>query len=297
MLTNQAYQEIGRLQGSLSRHADEVYCEIGDEHQRKLVQAIFLELVHLGEGAQDTSRRVRKRDLLSLASPGEIEPLLMKLAASRLVSVGCEGTETFVEVSHEALIREWPALREWLTRNREELQLERRLMHAAQEWERFDRETGALLRGARLFQAEELLARHEAAPALLREFVQASIQQRLDLERKRDETQLRILAEEQARLRLAAETAEAIAALEKKRCMSERIRRKQRRQSMIAFLAAALIFAGAAASVDIVAFPLAALICAGFAGSVAWLEHRASGRSEPVTPEISTKPRIYSRQG
>jgi len=107
-------------------------------------------------------------------SADDLELLLGRLASSRLISTGREGDEIFVEVSHEALIREWSALREWLTENREELRLQRRLQQSADEWNSLNRDAGALLRGARLAQGEEWLAKTPAVPSLLRDFLAAS---------------------------------------------------------------------------------------------------------------------------
>lgn len=206
-LTNRAYAEIGRLRGALGRHADEVYAGLGDESQERLAQKIFLELVHLGEGAQDTRRRVAKAELLGLGKPEEVEALLARLASSRLIATGRAGEETFVEVSHEALIREWPALREWVTQNREELRLERRLLQAAEEWQSLNRDRGALLQGARLAQAEDWLSRHTDAPALMRQFVQASVAARAEAAAKEREAQERELAQQKAAAVLARRSA------------------------------------------------------------------------------------------
>jgi DNA-binding winged helix-turn-helix (wHTH) protein/Tol biopolymer transport system component len=182
ILTNQAYTQIGRLRGALGRHADEVYESLGNEKQRQSAQRIFLELVHLGEGAQDTRRRVRKSDLYSLCTAEELEPVLSRMISSRLVSSGMDGEETFIEVSHEALIREWPALREWLAQNRDQLLLERRLDQAAEEWEQLGRDRGALLQGARLIRAQEWLAKQKEARSSLRAFVQASVEAQAESE-------------------------------------------------------------------------------------------------------------------
>jgi len=201
-LTNEAYAAMGRLRGSLGRHADEVYDSIGDEKQKQLTKRVFLELVHLGDGAQDTRRRIPKSDLLSFSVVEDLEPLLARLISSRLVSTGMEGGETFVEVSHEALIREWPALREWLAQNREELKLERRLNQAAKEWEELGRDAGALLQGARLAHAEEWLDRHADAPSNLKEFVKASLDARVEI-------QARELAQHKELLRQAGARAQA----------------------------------------------------------------------------------------
>jgi len=107
-LTGAAYAQIGRLRGVLAQHADHVYRELR-EHERDLARRIFLELIQLGEGAPDTRRRVRKEALLTIGPPQQLEALLARLASSRLVSTGSGGRwDSFVEVSHEALIRNWP---------------------------------------------------------------------------------------------------------------------------------------------------------------------------------------------
>jgi WD40 repeat protein len=176
-LTSDVYTQIGRLRGALGRHADEVYRDLGSEADQHLVQRIFLELVQLGEGAPDTRRRVPKEALLQLGAREQVERVIAHLASKRLVSTSGRGpqapTENFVEVSHEALIREWPALREWLKDNREDLHLGRLLLQAAEEWRGLKRDPSALMHGIRLAQGREWLARSPSAPVLLVEFLEA----------------------------------------------------------------------------------------------------------------------------
>jgi hypothetical protein len=151
----------------------------------------------------DTRRRVSKTELLSLGSAEEVEQLLARLTSSRLISAGGSNQETFVEVSHEALIREWPALREWVAAQRDSLRLERRLRQAAEEWESLKRDPGALLQGARLAQGEEWLTKSQEGPSLLREFLQASIAARDEAARKELATQKKeVLAQTRAAARL-----------------------------------------------------------------------------------------------
>lgn len=202
-LTYRAYVDIGRLSGALGRHADNIYHGLGDNEQKRLARRVFLELLHLGEGVHDTRRRVRKEDLYALGDPEEIDQLLALLASSRLITTGRESGQTFVEVSHEMLIREWGLLREWTRENREELQLERRLHQAALEWQALSREAAALLRGARLAQGEEWLPRHPDTHVLLREFLQASITARAEAERNEREARERELEQQLERQRQA----------------------------------------------------------------------------------------------
>ena len=72
-----------------------------------------------------------------------------RLADARLITL----SEDSAEVAHEALIREWPTLRQWLNENRAGLVLHRELADDTNRWQRLDRDAGALYRGAQLQQA------------------------------------------------------------------------------------------------------------------------------------------------
>ena len=97
--------------------------------------------------------------------------VLATLADSRLVTVG-EGS---VEVAHEALLREWPRLREWIEEDTEGRRLRRHITEAATEWDAAGRDQGELYRGARLAAALEWTADHALdLNELEREFVTES---------------------------------------------------------------------------------------------------------------------------
>ena len=64
-----------------------------------------------------------------------------------------------VEVAHEALIRTWPRLREWIDANREKLRARAAILQAKAEWEQNDRRDDMLLpAGLQLERARSLLA-------------------------------------------------------------------------------------------------------------------------------------------
>ena len=154
ILTLPGYAASGGVQGAIAHTAESVYQGLTGE-QQALTRKIFLRLTELGEGTQDTRRRVSLSELAAgTGEASEVESLLKELADARLITLA-EGT---AEVAHEALIREWPALRGWLNEDRESLRLHRRLTEAAQEWEKLSRDNGELYRGARLAQAVEWAA-------------------------------------------------------------------------------------------------------------------------------------------
>src|SRR5207237_857415 len=68
---------------------------------------------------------------------------------------------TSVEVAHEALLREWPRLREWLEADAQSRRVHRHLAQAATDWEERGRDPAELYRGARLAVAQEWRDTHE----------------------------------------------------------------------------------------------------------------------------------------
>jgi energy-coupling factor transporter ATP-binding protein EcfA2 len=170
-LTHTAYEDIGEVKGALARHADEKYGNLTDEEKEK-VRRIFIQLVHPGEGTEDTRRLATKAEL-GEASWG----LVKQLADARLVvtSRNPEDQET-VEVVHEALIRNWSELRQWMDTDRSFRAWQERLRGAMYQWKQSQGDEGALLRGVALVEAEEKLKqRRENLSEGGQEFIKASI--------------------------------------------------------------------------------------------------------------------------
>ncbi|UCC75880.1 MAG: WD40 repeat domain-containing protein, partial [Anaerolineales bacterium] len=189
-LTLAGYAESGGVAGAIAQTADTVFEGLTPE-QHAIARSIFLRLTELGEeGTQDTRRRVAPSELIPRPEDAPtVEAVLKTLADARLITTAKET----VEVAHEALIREWPALRAWLDEDREGLRTHRHLTEAAQEWERLDREPGELYRGARLATASEWEEQHpELLNPLEREFLAASQRlawsQEMERQRRRQRT-------------------------------------------------------------------------------------------------------------
>ena len=191
VLTLEGYADAGSVHGAISQTAESVYQDFLPNEQA-VARDIFLRLTELGEGTEDTRRRASFDELMSHGrDPQHIRLVLNKLADARLITLN----EDTVEVAHEALIREWPALREWLNQNREGLRLHRRLTEAAHEWELLERDTDSLYRGSRLAQVNEWAASNPGSlNTLERDFLSASNQQAIQEEHEREEQQRRELA-------------------------------------------------------------------------------------------------------
>jgi WD40 repeat protein/class 3 adenylate cyclase len=191
MLTLKGYGEAGGVHGAIAHTAESLYQTLSPGEQA-ITRNILIRLTEFGEGTEDTRRRASFDELMSQAQDREnVRAVLNRLAEARLVTL----SENAAEVAHEALIREWPRLREWLSEDREGIILHRRLTEAAQEWELLERDPDALYRGARLVQANEWFALNaNALNAQERMFLEASSQQAKQEEQEREEQRQRELA-------------------------------------------------------------------------------------------------------
>lgn len=151
-MTLESYAEAGGVRGAIAKTAETAYRHRFDLNQQRVARNIFLRLTELGEDAPDSRRRVSLDELIP---PGKEAPavkqVLKTLADARLITT----SENTVEIAHEALIREWPTLRQWLDSDRTGLRLHRQLSEAAQEWAELGQDTGAVYRGLKLTQALE----------------------------------------------------------------------------------------------------------------------------------------------
>jgi len=150
-LTHEAYHAAGGVRGAIAQTAESVVAELGPALE-PLVRELCIRLTELGEGSEDTRRRVPLEDLASVDH--RMSSLLERMIRARLITVG----DRHAEFAHEALIREWPRLRAWLDGDRDRLRTVRNLARAAAEWERGGRDAADLLRGARLASAQDAAA-------------------------------------------------------------------------------------------------------------------------------------------
>ncbi|MHC5741441.1 MAG: nSTAND1 domain-containing NTPase [Nostoc sp.] len=202
-LTLQTYQEqLGGIQGALERSSQAVY-ESLDAQMRECAKWIFLSLTQLGEGTEDTRRRVHKSELIVKKYPAAlVEKTLNALTTAKLVvmnleedtnitegSKGDNKTSTppsplspspiTVEVAHEILIRHWSTLRWWLEENRDRLRKQRQIEQASQLWLQRSQQADFLLQGVRLAEAEDIYIKYtDELSADVQRFIEACLVQR-----------------------------------------------------------------------------------------------------------------------
>jgi WD40 repeat protein/class 3 adenylate cyclase/tRNA A-37 threonylcarbamoyl transferase component Bud32 len=171
-LTVEGYRDSGGVASAIARTADSVVDALPDA-QRQLTRDVFVRMTELGEGIQDTRRRVTLEELVpEQAAEDTVRALVERLADARLVMLD----EDSAEVAHEALIREWPRLRGWLDEDRAGIRIHRQVSQAARMWDAGGREPSDLYRGARLAGALELTqAGRMGLNATERAFLDASV--------------------------------------------------------------------------------------------------------------------------
>lgn len=153
-LTFSHYHITGGVTGALARRAEELYEGLAPAAQTA-ARHLFLRLVSVSENTDDTRRRVLWDEVVSLkARHPEVEAVIDLYGKYRLLTFDVDPINRVptVEVAHEALLRQWERLREWLEDNREDIHHHRRLIAAAHEWMNNNRDSSYLLTGNRLSQ-------------------------------------------------------------------------------------------------------------------------------------------------
>lgn len=174
LLTHQAYEAIGGVQGAIAQRAEGLFGQL-DPHDQMELRRVFTQLVLPGEDSQDTRRRATFDELGESA-----QQLVARLTDARLLVTGLDETagEETVEVAHEALIGNWDRLRAWLDEDREFLIWRNRLRTAVAEWERGGHDRGLLLRSALLAEAAQWAAqRRDDLNHTEQSFIQSSMSQ------------------------------------------------------------------------------------------------------------------------
>jgi WD40 repeat protein len=173
-------RELGGLHGAILSAVEAAFAKAQRDpalpHDRiqleKLARAAFIpSLVQIDDADSEPKRRVERLEAL----PEPARPLIRHFIDTRLLLTDrrvIDGNETdTIEVAHEAILRQWPALRSWIAEEREALLALDGVRAAAQEWKTHGsastQESGWLTHaGGRLEEAERLLAPAHFANAL-----------------------------------------------------------------------------------------------------------------------------------
>src|SRR5205085_3328778 len=151
------------------------------EEHRRLGRTLFLRLLEPGATEQDTTRRRAAYSELLLADPKEtalLEQVSEAFLRARLLTSTTVAGVAVLEVSHEALIREWPRLADWLQGAREDIRLQQTISEDATSWQERGKSKDRLYRGSQLVEAKAWARRNSPSRNELA-FLRASKRRRI----------------------------------------------------------------------------------------------------------------------
>ena len=144
------YQELGGSPARiLARTGDSTYESLPPEDQRRF-QELFLALV-LTDGRFEVMRTRQRRAALQkiLEVPESADRLIGILEKAGLIRVtrkeisvpGRNSPDDLIEVTHEALLRNWPRLTEWIEERKNEMLNRSLLRLSAEQWQKHQQKT------------------------------------------------------------------------------------------------------------------------------------------------------------
>ena len=166
MLTVAGYRRTGGIRQALATTAERTYARLSPAEQQ-IARQVLLRLVNVSEqGASGDTRRQLSRARLveALPLPGSaqaVDTVLKVFGRARLLTFDTASDTVSVEITHEALLRAWPRLRQWIDTDRAGNLIRQELEQTAAVWDRDRRDTAGLYRGSRLEAASTWATSHE----------------------------------------------------------------------------------------------------------------------------------------
>jgi DNA-binding winged helix-turn-helix (wHTH) protein len=165
------YEQLGGLEGAIGRRAENLVNALPPAQQQALPHVLSLLVTLAGE-----SRVTGRRALLAETQSTAARELVQALVDARLVVSDAVDEQAGFRVAHEAILRRWPRVTEWIAAHEQALQLRSRLRGQVRRWLNEGRSSEYLLpKGKQLSDMRELLGRVEFSfSADEQDFVQAS---------------------------------------------------------------------------------------------------------------------------
>ncbi len=136
LLTESDYCILGGVIGSLRKKADKIYKELDTNHQDTM-RNVMLRMVSIA-GGEYAGKRVFKTNLIftDAAETKRVETVFGLIQEARLIVSGTDNEgRAFVEPAHDALVRAWTKLTEWVkARGEENVLLQNKLAEAVSDY-------------------------------------------------------------------------------------------------------------------------------------------------------------------
>ena len=136
------YEQIGRLGEALSKHADEAYLELDGPRRRQFAEKLFKCLTERGPNNREVRRPSTLEEVcaVSEAERSEVVEVIDRFRSEgRSFLTPPAGValtpDTFIDISHESLIRQWKRLKDWVDEEAESRDMYGRVADAAKRHE------------------------------------------------------------------------------------------------------------------------------------------------------------------
>jgi WD40 repeat protein len=157
------YEAVGGVVGALQHRADRITDELTRRGQGPLILPTLLKLASV-EGEEEPTRRRLRRSALAPEEQEVVDAFVEARLLTSGKSEGGGGEDAVVEVAHEALLRQWPPLREAIEEERSSLRMRSELERLAADWDqarrKHENEDSYLLVRGRLAQFRDWAERH-----------------------------------------------------------------------------------------------------------------------------------------
>lgn len=153
-LSHAAFHEMGGLEGSIGARAEQVISALGPAQIAALPHVLSQLVLVADDESTVTSRRVPWSALRNDAE----NKLVQALVDAHLFVSDLQGGAPAFGIAHEALLRRWPRVVEWIDEHRQALQVRSRISAQANRWQDSGRKRDMLLpSGTQTNQARQLL--------------------------------------------------------------------------------------------------------------------------------------------
>ncbi|GAB0110293.1 nSTAND1 domain-containing NTPase [Pseudoalteromonas distincta] len=152
-LLHSVYKKLGGIEGAIGKKAEDIFIGLSNEQQQQL-KSVLSQLITLNPDGKTITSRAARWKALTNASQKE---LVQAMVDSRLFVSHLQNGEACFSLAHEALLRQWPRAKQWISDHKDALAIKSRLQHQAQNWIDEGKSSAYLLAPGKPLQEAQLL--------------------------------------------------------------------------------------------------------------------------------------------
>ncbi|MFO0655828.1 MAG: WD40 repeat domain-containing protein [Polyangia bacterium] len=157
LVLRESYEALHGAAGAVREVADQVYRDLKLPEKQEVARRIFLRLTYPKEGRYEVFRqRLRRSEIIRDERPDYADDVIRDFVAARLLRrvPGQTPDSEQIEVAHEALVRNWKTLLDWIDLSKQDVVTRRRLDFMVEEWIRLGEAEAGCLDAVQLNEAK-----------------------------------------------------------------------------------------------------------------------------------------------